>query len=235
MQFSGRLILVAAGASSLAQVVDLNSNNTCTNLPEFPTAISGASGGVIEGSPMICGERGRAYGQYSDEDQNECYAYDKSSQAWKFHAYLKEKRRHHSSVVMNGALWVLGGYSALYHFDTTEYIYANGTVVAGPNLPTANHGHCSVTLHDGKIMIIGGYKVRQLNTVQIFSPKNNSFIQGPSLINRRYHLACALFFSPMHDNRPVVLSAGGSGLSTAEVLDYTTENAVWQESKLICQ
>ena len=130
---------------------------------------------------------------------------------------------------------MLGGNDNYYHLDTTEYIYANGTVVAGPNLPTTNHGHCSVTLHDGKIMIIGGYKFRQLNTVLIFSPKNNSFIQGPSLINRRYHLACALFFSPMHDNRPVVLSAGGSGLSTAEVLDYTTENAVWQESKLICR
>ena len=138
-------------------------------------------------------------------------------------------------MVINEALWVLGGTG----LNSTEYIYANGTVVAGPNLPTANHGHCSVTLHDGKIMIIGGYKFRQLNTVLIFSPKNNSFIQGPSLINRRYHLACALFFSPMHDNRPVVLSAGGYGHYAGgyghytEVLDYTTANAEWQESKLI--
>ena len=229
-------ILVAAGRNTLAQVIDLKSNNTCTNLQEFPIAISYASGGVIDGSPMICGGYGKASRYGSDQDQNKCYAYDKSSQAWKCHAYLKRRRRLHSSVVMNGALWVLGGYNDRQSLDTTEYIHANGTVVAGPNLPAAIHGHCSVTLHDGKIMIMGGYLYFAINTVQIFSPKNNSFIQGPSMINRRYKLACALFYSPMHDNRPVVLSAGGSAEEeeTAEVLDYTTANAVWQESKFIC-
>ena len=91
-----------------------------------------------------------------------------------------------------------------------------------------------MTLHDGKVMIIGGVGSSiSLKTILIFSPNNNSFAQGPSMIHTRFHFACTLFYSPMHDNRPVVLSAGGSSQSTAEVLDYTTANAVWQESKLI--
>ena len=117
-----------------------------------------ASGGVIDGSPMICGGYGKASGQSSGQDQNNCYTYEKSSQAWKLRANLKRKRRLHSSVVMNGALWVLGGYNDNNgNLDTTEYMHANGTVVAGPNLPSARRGHCSVTLHDGKVIIIGGH------------------------------------------------------------------------------
>ena len=56
------------------------------------------------------------------------------------------------------------------------------------------------------------------------------------MIHKRDYFACTLFYSPMHDKRPVVLSAGGRlgrSRSTAEVLDYTTANAEWQESKLI--
>ena len=35
----------------------------------------------------------------------------------------------------------------------------------------------------------------------------------------------------MHDNRPVVLAVGGYLEATAEFLDYTQQNATWQESK----
>ena len=215
-------------------MVDLKSNNTCNNLQEYPISnIRTASGGVIDGSPMICGGLGKASGQSSDHEQNKCYAYDKSSQAWKFHANLERNRRYHSSVVMSGALWMLGGYN-YDNLDTTEYIHANGTVVTGPNLPSARRSHCSVTLHDGKVMIIGGLSIYPpLKTTLIFSPNNNSFSPGPSMIHKRSDFACTLFYSPMHDNRPVILSAGGGNDHFSEVLDYTTANAEWQESKLI--
>jgi len=225
----GALILVATGSfKDHAQVVDMNSNNTCTNLKEYPIRMLFASGGVVGGSPTICG----GYGDdlySSDENRKECYAYHKSSNAWKLHANMESKRKFHSSVVMNGALWVLGGADIFPNLQSTEYIYANGTVVAGPNLPSGRFGNCPVTLHDGKVMIIGGFSSDPLNTMLIFNPNNNSFIQGPSMIHERYYFACTLFYSPMHDNRPVVLSAGGEGQATAEVLDYTTANAVWEQ------
>ena len=70
-------------------------------------------------------------------------------------------------MVINEALWVLGGHGV----NSTEYIYANGTVVAGPNLPVKIVGHCSVTLNDGNVMIIGGHKllVGDLKTVLLGS------------------------------------------------------------------
>ena len=148
------------------------------------------------------------------------------------HAKLKNKRKNHSSVVINEALWVLGGHG----LNSTEYIYVNGTVVAGPNLPVIISGHCSVTLNDGKVMIIGGSSslIPKLRSVLIFSPNNNSFTTGPSLIHHRSNYACTHFYSPMHDNRPVVLSAGGKFQFKAEILDYTTANAKWEQSKHCC-
>ena len=129
----------------------------------------GASGGVVGGVPMICGGYGKASGESRSWSHKECYAYDKSSQAWKLRANLKRKRRLHSSVVMNGALWVLGGFNDNNgNLDTTEYIHANGTVVPGPNLPTERFGHCSATLHDGRVMIIGGYSSSPLKEILVF-------------------------------------------------------------------
>ena len=67
----------------------------------------------------------------------------------------------------------------------------------------------------------------------IFNPEGNTFSTGPNLLYGRYRLACALYVSSMHDNRPVVLAAGGGDdQATAEVLDYTVTNA-WEEGKHI--
>ena len=65
-------------------------------------------------------------------------------------------------------------------------------------------------------------------SVLLFDPSDNSFTDGPTLIHGRRSAACTLFNSPLHGNRPVVLSVGRS--NKAEILDYTTENE-WEESK----
>ena len=139
------------------------------------------------------------------------------------------KRSYHASTVLKDALFVTG----TRHPSTlasTEYIYANGTVESGPNLPEARDEHCMVTLHDGKVMIIGASTPSSLNkNAMIFDPKDNSYINGPSLSFVRQNAACTLFKSHFHDGRPVVLSAGGWGQTSAEVYDYTNANQ-WQTS-----
>ena len=120
-----------------------------------------------------------------------------------------------------------------YRLASSEYIYSNGTVAEGPTMPTERTGHCSITLHDGKVMLIGGYPLSNSKNVLVFDPDDNSFITGPSLLYERYHHACALFLSEKHGGRPVVLSAGGNEQTTSEILDYTVSNAKWEQSKLI--
>ena len=143
---------------------------------------------------------------------------------------MTSRRSSHASTVVKNALFITGGYDGSSRLATTEYIYANGTVQSGPNLPEARYGHCSVTLHDGKVMILGAFRPSSLNrNVIIMDPADNSFTTGPSLSYDREHAACTLFNSPLHNGRPVVLAAGGSSQATAEVYDYTYANQ-WQTS-----
>ena len=115
--------------------------------------------------------------------------------------------------------------------SSTVFVYANGTVETGPQLPEARSGHCMVTLHDGKVLILGANpnSPSLYKNVIIFDPAQNTFTTGPSLSYNRDNAACTLFNSNLHDNRPVVLAAGGWGQATAEVYDYTNDNA-WQTS-----
>ena len=142
---------------------------------------------------------------------------------------MKHKKCFAASVVMNGVLMVTGGYDGSF-LAATEFIYPNGTVGSGPNLPTPREGHCMVTLPDGKVMILGGYYPSLRKSVSIFNPADNSFTRGPTMRYDRGNAACTSFNSPMHSNRLVILVTGGSGQRTAEVLDYTSSDQ-WEQSK----
>jgi hypothetical protein len=69
--------------------------------------------------------------------------------------------------------------------------------------------------------------------VLFYNPDIDGFETGPSLdaTNGRTEGACTLFYSALHENRPVVLAVGGQSNPTPQLLDYSTENAVWENSK----
>ena len=115
----------------------------------------------------------------------------------------------------------------------TQFVHPDGTVEGGPNLPKARDRHCMVNLNDGRVMIIGGHPT--LYTVTVYHHSNNSFDRAPYLQYGRYNHACAVFNSPLHGNRPVVLVTGGASTGNrgykTEVLDYTNPSAEWEESE----
>ena len=95
-------------------------------------------------------------------------------------------------------------------------------------MPAGRDGHCMVNLPDGRILIIGAESPYSLTkSVLFFDPVDNTFTTGPSLLFDKAGVACALFHSPLHGKRPVVLVAR----QTAEVYDYTQTNATWIQSK----
>jgi hypothetical protein len=183
-----------------------------------------AAGGVVNGSPIICG----GYRNIPSQETESCHRFDRNSNSWKWHSSMKSRRSLHVSTVVKNALFITGGWDGSRDLATTEYIYANGTVQSGPNLPEARWGHCSVTLHDGKVMILGAGLLSSLyRNVIIMDPADNSFTTGPSQSYVKVNAACTLFHSPLHNGRPVVLVAGGINQATTEVYDYTYANQ-WQ-------
>ena len=221
------MILVATGyhAPNKCQVVDVSSSSTaCSDLPSYPLSPHKAVGGVLKGTPIICGG-------HSGSSQQICYWFEKNTNSWKFHSNMKTKRDSHASTALKNSLFITGGTSrdANGILASSEYVYANGTVESGPDMPVARYGHCMVTLHDGKVMIVGADEpYSQIKNVMIYDAFDNSYTNGPSLIHGRRFAGCALFNSALHNGRPVVLAAGGYD-ATAEVFDYTYANH-WQTS-----
>ena len=111
----------------LVQVVDLNSNTLCSNLQKFPSAIIEATGAVLNNIPIICGGIDN-----NDVYQNSCFAYEKSSQSWLLHAKMNNRKCCASATVINGALWVSGGYNGGI-LANTEYVYSGGSSLSSLN------------------------------------------------------------------------------------------------------
>ena len=68
----GPLILIANGQdengqkSDFTQVIDTgNSENTCSNMSPYPIKMTATTGGVINGSPIICG----GYNRFDQDDE----------------------------------------------------------------------------------------------------------------------------------------------------------------------
>ena len=235
-------ILVATGLTQIkdpyedightdVQVVNPNQVNVSCTLPPLPKGLYNGAGGVVDDTIIICG----GYVTTDNEGWTRtCQIFDNESYSWKL-TEMTYTRTGAATAPLNGALWVTGGRTAYGNsVDTTEFVYPNGTVTPGPKLPMPKKSHCMVTLENGHIMFIGGdlndgeIAVRDVVT---YDPSTGEFKQGPSTIKNRWASGCALFRSPAHGNRPVVISAGGAYVSgTVELLDYTIASE-WQLSK----
>ena len=157
---------------------------------------------------------------------------DFEKKSWTFLTKMNSKKRNVAAVEVNNKLFVAGGWNGDDRLSSTEFISSEGMVTAGPDLPSPRSRHCMTKLPSGRIVIIGGYPSSVGKSVIEFDPITNSFNELPSLSTERYDLACAVFKSPFHNERLVLLAAGGYYEATAELLDYTQTNAKWTQSKI---
>ena len=67
-------------------------------------------------------------------------------------------------------------------------------------------------------------------TTLFYDPTSDTFEAGQNTLFDRTEAGCALFTSPLHGDRPIVLIVGGLGQYTAEILDYTITDT-WEQSK----
>ena len=202
------------------EVIDVaNSVRSCNNLPNYPKTLRQAAGQVLDSIPIIIG----GYTPYVKD----VYKFDKISNSWQQLGNLTKARSMHASVIMNGGIWIIGGFNS--PGTSTEIIYSNGTITAGPELPSAlTQGPCALALDTGSIIIMGGGNSLQKTTY--YNPATKTFSSGPNMTNSRDTFACAHFYSDRHNGRPVILSAGGRQGATAEIYDYTIAGAGWEQS-----
>ena len=221
---SGSLIFEIRGASSKSvQVIDVGGTKTCLDLAPYPFDPSFSGGGLLEDTPVICG--GNSFSK-------ECYSYDKASNTWQLLANLMTGRRLFGAAIFKGALWVTGGQMNNGNtLDSTEIIALDGTVTSGISLPNARWGHRMVVINNDEFMILGSWLPSdQYRNTMTYNASSETFSSGPSMIYDRRSAACSMFQSKLHNDRQVVLCAGGlNDNGTAELLDFSQKNAQWTE------
>ena len=142
-----------------SEVVDVRENSSyCRSLPDYPLQAQYASGGILNGQPLICG--GIVGLEYSNSATNECYVYNATSLTWALFANMNEERYGASGIALdNKRFLIVGGSTQTNANSTSEYIFSNGTVKAGPITPYIGlQWHCLVRLDDGKVIIINQFK-----------------------------------------------------------------------------
>lgn len=213
--------MVPGNFQKTVQVVDVDGSATCSDLASYPLDPTGGGGGLLENTPVLCG---------SSSSTTECYSYDKASTTWQLLGNLVTGRRFFGAAIFKGALWVTGGYNG-NTFDSTEIIALDGTVTSGTNLPNARRGHCMVVINNDEFMILGSWAPSdQYRNTMTYNANSETFSSGPSMLHDRRYATCSMFQSKFHNDRQVVLCAGGSSdQGTAELLDFSQENAQWTE------
>ena len=66
----------------------------------------------------------------------------------------------------------------------------------------------------------------------IFDPETSMFLSVGATACSHKGSGCALFYSPMHKNRPTIFVGGSNDTifdNCAEVLDYTLSNSTWEK------
>ena len=107
------------------------------------------------GKVIVCGGHTKTQGGgWSDE----CFAYVDG--AWVLHATMDKPRYWAAGTVMKGnvengtpdKLWIVAGEN---NIKTTQYIYADGTVEFGPEIPNGDEAPCLVGLDNGDAFLLG--------------------------------------------------------------------------------
>lgn len=124
-------------------------------------------------------------------------AYDPASDRWSSKAPLPIGLHHAGIGVVEGRLYVIGGYSrsmfSVRNPVATVYAYdpVRNTWTERASLPTAR-GALSVTELDGKLYAVGGYDGKGNNAqVEVYDPVSNAWTTCAPLGTPRDHLAVA--------------------------------------------
>ena len=141
-----------------SEVVDVGENSLyCRSLSDYPLQAQYASGGILNGQPLICG--GIMGSENGKDPTSKCYIYNATSLTWALFANMTLKRYGASGITLdNKRFLIMGGSGQTDSNITSEYILSNGSVIAGPNVPDMGlEWHCIVRLEDGKVIIINQF------------------------------------------------------------------------------
>lgn len=194
--------------------------NTWTVRAVMPTGRYGAFSGVHNDQIYVLG------GSASVIE-----SFDPSANTWtEFRSDLWTARAYHSATMVDGKVFVFGGYNGSY-LSSVEALDPQTLSWSGRTaMPTARRYHASVEL-GGKVYLIGGHNAGgTLSTVDVYDPVTDSYSSAaPLQVGRQSHAACT------RDGRIYVFGGNTNGtaataLNSVEEYDPATNTWVFRRS-----
>ena len=233
----GSKILVITGSSlndgPNLEIVDIkDSNYHCTKVASFPVKLEGATGGLINGTPLVCG--GNDYTNFKNPT-SDCFVLDNSGTGWSKKGGLLEPRSYagQNSVVINGKLILSGGYGSAGRLTSIEMVSPDASAVSSVELPKGLEGHCQVQWDDTTVMIIGGSIMGSPSAATYFVDVDSEMIDGPTLNTARRDHSCGELLIPTDTGTDAyIVVTGGQNLKSTEILKKTNNNdQEWKTGK----
>ena len=192
---------------------------------QLPTSVSGATGGLVGDTPLICG----GYGD--DGYQKSCYSL-KEDGNWKLESNLKTARHYaaNGAVIIDNKLVIAGGMTDDNMMATIEVVAPNTRSETLPiRLPAVMFDSCIVPWDTNTFLIIGGYSEIFRKQTYFINIANNTIANGPDLLTARFSFGC-------HDMKingeDFIIVAGGNGAwQSTEYLQKANYQSGWKKSK----
>ncbi len=193
---NGKIYAIGGGASSSSSYMQVETfstveeydpaTDTWTTKSPMPTARGFHSANVVDGKIYIIGGS-----QASGPDQNHVLTvevYDPATDTWSQKGDMPVSRAAGSSSVVDGKIYVIGGYGGARRVD--EYDPSTDTWTMKSEMPTARHA-LSTSALDGKIYAIGGYVpgvggYPGVATVEVYDPATDTWTTAPDMPTGRF-------------------------------------------------
>ena len=209
-----------------SEIVDLTikGGNKCKNWPDFPIGVSGAVGGLIGNTVLICG------GHTSNKTYvDACYSL--TSQKATLVTHMSIGRDNAASIVLsNTILWVTGGSNGDNVLASTENVSIDGSI-PGPDLIIAVAKHAVVAINSTFSMVIGGIPVvcidacsYSISSTFYHDHNKGELSKGPSLMDARNNHAAGIVTDEVTNETFVVVTGGRNS-------DYLDSTEILQDKK----
>lgn len=199
------------------EVLDLTNNFDCQNLKDLEEGREGAAGGVLGLDKMIiCG--GHDPENHTTSTTAQCLQITQE-EIMDFGFMETERMFAASTNLDKETLWVLGGRNSNWQFtDSTEFIFANGTIVNGPDMPLPLFRHTMTKITDDSGILVGGDNESGFKkSTYFFDIPSMTWTPGPPLISAR-GLHTTSVIADQITGEKYVLVCGGKPEASCEYL-----------------
>jgi large repetitive protein len=197
-------------------------HNTWTSGAALPTAVVGASAGVLKNEIYVVGGQNAEGATISDVQ-----VYNPATNAWSAGVSLPTPLQEPSAAVVKSVLYVFGGYDGETRTSSVwAYNPKTKTWTAMADMPTAREDTAAV-VEKNIIYVIGGNDNNGdfLATVESYNPATNTWTEEASMLGNKQSPAAGLLGT-------TIVAADGavqSGIITGDTEGYDAATNTWTE------